>query len=82
MKVFKEKDGNVALYDPEYFYVSGTDYLKYKGTATENIPQPVNLKKYNWLFNGCAHKTIDLSDWDFSEVVVMRYMFAVVVQKQ
>ena len=75
LKVYKEEDDNVALYDPKYFKVGVFAVLEYKGIAAENIPQPINLKRYNWIFNTCRCETINLSDWDFSEVVTMRYMF-------
>ena len=74
LKVFKEEDGNVALYDPEYFRID-IAYLEYKGTAAEKIPQPINLKNYKWLFNWYRCETINLSDWDFSEVTNVTCMF-------
>ena len=74
LKVFKEVSGNAALYDPEYFKVNFDD-LVYKGTATEKIPQPINLKRYGWMFSSCRCGAIDLSDWDFSEVTSMHYTF-------
>ena len=75
LKVFEELNGNVTLYDPEYFKVTDFYGIVYKGTATEKIPQPINLKNYAYLF--CAHgsETIDLSDWDFSEVTSVFCMF-------
>ena len=75
LKVFKEKDGNVALYDPEYFKIDLDGDFVYKGTATEKIPQPINLKSCFGSFYRCKCGTIDLSDWDFSEVTSIRYMF-------
>ena len=76
LKVFKEKDGNVALYDPKYFRADKLKYLVYHGSTTKNIPQPINLKSYRCLFYECECKEIDLSDWDFSEVVLAKGMFA------
>ena len=79
LKVYKEKDGNAALYDPEYFVIDG--YLKYKGAATEKIPQPINLKDCSNLFWQCKCETIDLSDWDFSEVISVCSMFTDIAAK-
>ena len=74
LKVSGEKYANVALYDPEYFAIDSI-HLVYKGLVTKRIPQPINLKRYDWLFNRCRCETVDLSDWDFSEVISMCFMF-------
>ena len=80
LKVYRGA-GNVALYDPEYFKVNDGGDLIYRGIATEKIPQPINLKRFAWMFYKCTCETIDLSDWDFSEITSMRYMFAECVTK-
>ena len=76
LKVYEEMSSNVALYDPEHFKVDVDGDLVYKGAMTEKIPQPINLKKYDWLFYRCECETIDLSDWDFREVTSMYSAFS------
>lgn len=50
------------------------EYLHYIGTSSKPT-QPVGLKDYSYMFHNCDFEYIDLSDWDISEVEILRMMF-------
>ena len=50
------------------------EYLHYIGTSSKPT-QPVGLKDYSYMFFECDFESIDLSDWDISEVEILRMMF-------
>lgn len=80
LRSFEEMYSNErAFYDPKYFEVRedcGT-FLHYIGTLEEGIPQPVNVKNMSRLFEQRYDlKSLDLSNWDVSEVECMQSMFA------
>ena len=77
LRSFREGTGNknLVIYDPEYFEAT-EDYLYYKNNQQDSIPQPINISSAYKMFHTCTNLTsLDLSNWDVSNVRDMNYMF-------
>ena len=84
LKAVREATGNknLVLYNPEYFEpwipTSSNDYIiSYEGTSENKIPQPINMSSADSMFSSCHRlNSLDLNDWDMTNVLDMSNMFA------
>lgn len=72
---FEDDHGDTVFYDPEYFQVDEDNDLSYYGTQTSGIPQPINLRCYEYLFSNWGGSSLDLGDWDMSRAESISCMF-------
>lgn len=80
LKLFTEEDGNPVFYDSDYFEVTTGSvdfpYLHYKALKESKIPQPINCHTMQNMFaNRDSLQSLDLSNWDVSNVKDMLFMF-------
>lgn len=83
LKAFKEgtANKNLVIYNPEYFEVweseQGELLLSYTGDLEQKIPQPINMSSADSMFRCCSGlRTLDLNDWDMSNVIDVGGMFS------
>lgn len=76
LRSFKECYGKheLVIYNPQYFRVIG-NCLHYCGCVEDHIPQPINMSSAFRLFYDCRVETLDLSDWDMSNVLDVEHAF-------
>ena len=70
--------GNLVTYDSRYFEVirDKGEYLHYYGDMEEGISQPKGNTSYFRMFYECSSlRSLDLSNWDVSNVEDFRCMF-------
>ena len=70
------KLGNICYLSDQFEINSDDGLLHYIGTTTKPT-QPIGLKNYSYMFAARCHlETIDLSEWNMSEVEDISYMFS------
>lgn len=77
LRTLREETGNknLVLYDSNFFEaISGV--LHYKSCVEKDIPQPINMSSaFQMFFRLSGIQSLDLSDWDMSNVVAINRMF-------
>lgn len=76
---FQEESGNRnwVLYDKKQYSIikcSDNRYIHYKGTSPKP-PQPLNISSFDNLFLNNLASSLDLTEWDTSNVVTMHKTF-------